>query len=187
MCYYITATLPKETKVEALRQILDKYEMAFQPLNNKSVKKQLRQSEQYFRATKSYCDCDNVLGSLSTNRRQASLMESKKVKNLRKKGWTEEEIEDWVKDKIAKKKIKVGRKLWPELIDTEATKWIEFIQELLHTKNISHIGLLKHWYTGGLESAEIEIKEKKKIDVQNINVELISHIDEDILYEFFSK
>ena len=107
MCYYITATLPAKIKKETFEQIFNNFEMDFRPINNFHIKSQLSRGEQYFRATKAYCDCDTVLGILSTSRRQAALMDSKKVKKLRKKGWTEEEIENWAKDKIAKKKKKV--------------------------------------------------------------------------------
>ena len=185
MCYYITATLPEKVKKESFNQIFHNFEMAFSPVNNKHIKSQLRPGEQYFRATKAYCDCDSVLGTLSTSQRQAALMDSKKVKKLRKKGWTEEEIENWAKDKIAKKKRKVGRKTWPELINKQATHWINFIREIFNTSKTSRLGLLKHWYSGGLESEEILIKETQKVNIQDISVYLLSHLDEDILYEFF--
>ena len=186
MCYYITATLPAKTKKEVFEQIFHKFDMAFDPINNAHIQSQLR-GEQYFRATKAYCDCDTILGALSTTRRQAALMDSKKVKNLRKKGWTEEEIENWAKETIAKKKRKVGRKLWPELIKNLATRWIDFIREMFKTDKISHLGLLKHWYSGGLETEQIEIKETKKINIQDLSVDMLSKLDEDILYEFFNK
>ena len=41
MCYYITAILPKGTKIEALMPVFDTYEMAFDPVNNENVKSQL--------------------------------------------------------------------------------------------------------------------------------------------------
>ncbi|MFX0133068.1 MAG: hypothetical protein ACFFDN_05420 [Candidatus Hodarchaeota archaeon] len=186
MCYYITATLPDKVKNEAFGQVFDKFDMAFDPINNAHIKSQLRE-EQYFRATKAYCDCDTVLGILSTSQRQAALMDSKKVKKLRKKGWTEEEIENWAKDKIAKKKKKVRKNLWPEMINKLATHWIDFIREMFNTGKITRLGLLKHWYSIGLESEEIVIKETKKVNIQDISVDMLTHLDEDILYEFFNK
>ncbi len=186
MCYYITAILPKNTNKGAFEQIFNKFEMAFTPINNPNIKSQLH-GEKYFRATKAYCDCDTVLGILSTSQRQAALMDSKKVKKLRKKGWTEEEIENWAKDKIAKKKKKVRKNLWPEMINKLANRWIDFIREMFNTGKISHLGFLKHWYSGGLESEEIVLKETQKVNIQDISVDLLTHLDEDVLYDFFNK
>ena len=42
MCFYITATLPKNTKLEELRNVFNKYNMAFSPLKNANVSYQLR-------------------------------------------------------------------------------------------------------------------------------------------------
>lgn len=186
MCYHLTSTLPKNTNTESFRQVFSKYEMLFMPLNNSYVKSQLKKGEQYFITTKDHCDCDTILGRLSTTKRHDKIMDSKKVKNLRKKGWSEEEIENWIEEKIKKKKVKVGRKIWPELQEKEAKRWIEFISELLETGNISFVGFLKHWYHGNLESEQINIKEIKRIKKDNINVDLLTHIDEDILYEFYT-
>jgi hypothetical protein len=85
MCFYITATLPKGTQISKLRNILDEYELEFSQIDNSMLISQLRSGELYLRATKSYCDCDTVLGSLNSLQDFQNLSKSKKVKNLRKK------------------------------------------------------------------------------------------------------
>ena len=62
MCFYITTTLPKKTDIISIRTILDRYNMAFTPIENNFLKSQFRPGELYFRATKDYCDCDTSLG-----------------------------------------------------------------------------------------------------------------------------
>ena len=52
MCFYITATMPKGTQLENIREILELYRMEFSEINNRMVKAQLRPGELYFRATK---------------------------------------------------------------------------------------------------------------------------------------
>lgn len=54
-------------------------------LKNANVSYQLRPEELYFRATKDYCDCDTILGSLNRLNEYQTLLNSKKVKALRKK------------------------------------------------------------------------------------------------------
>jgi hypothetical protein len=85
MCFYITATLPENSDIESIRLILDKYKMAFSPINNIKLRSQLRPGELYFRATKDYCDCDTSLGILNREMKYRKLLKSKKVRNLRKK------------------------------------------------------------------------------------------------------
>ena len=80
MCFYITATLPEGTQLENLGKILDKYKMEFSKIHNIKVESQLRPKELYFRATRSYCDCDTILGSLNQQQEYKKLYDSKKVK-----------------------------------------------------------------------------------------------------------
>ena len=96
MCYYITATLPKETNLERLRPLLEDFKMDFTQINNLNIETQLRPKELYFRATKSYCDCGTVLGSQNRSQEYEKLLKSKKVKTLRKKKWSDEQIHNWI-------------------------------------------------------------------------------------------
>lgn len=184
MCYYITATLPKKTQINLLREIFDKYNMSFSPVHNSIVESQLRLDELYFRATKSYCDCDTVLGSLNKLRDFQTLLESKKVKTLRKKKWSEEEINNWVKKKLERKEKKIGRSFIQNETKNETDRWISFIHKLLDNQMVSRIGLLKHWYTRGLENENIKIKNTQKISINGVTPDFLLNLEEDILYEF---
>ncbi|MFX1521195.1 MAG: hypothetical protein ACFFCD_14880 [Promethearchaeota archaeon] len=188
MCYYITATLPKGTKIDALMPVFDNYEMAFSPVNNEHVKSQLRHGELYFRPTQGYCDCDTVLGSLDISQKHEALVDSKKVKKLRKKGWSEEEINNWVTEKMQKERAKKQKKdkYWPEFRNQQATRWINFLRELLDTELISHLGLLIHWYKSGLDSEQIEIKKTQRINIESNSEEILMNLKKDVLYEFFT-
>jgi len=84
MCYYITATLPKGTKLDSLKPILEKFAMDFSLLKNPNITSQLRPDEIYLRATKSYCDCNTTLGSRSITPEYNKILKSQKVRSLRK-------------------------------------------------------------------------------------------------------
>ncbi len=109
MCFYITATLPKGTKIVSLRKILDTYKMEFSKIHNPFIESQLRPNELCFRATKDYCDCDTVLGSLNRLQDFQTLNNSKKVKTLKKKNWSEEDINKWIDQKLKTKSKKTGK------------------------------------------------------------------------------
>ena len=184
MCFYITATLPKKTSLENLSSIINKYKMDFTEIQNKKIKSQLRSEELYLRATRDYCDCDSILGSLNPQQEYQKLYNSKKVKTLKKKKWSEERITSWIEDKIKNKNIEKKTKLTPLEIETKLNRWTKFIQELLNNKDVSRVGILKHWYSGGLEDEEFIIKKTEKIKLSEITEELLLNLNEDTLYEF---
>jgi hypothetical protein len=187
MCFYLTATLPKKTKIEPLRQIFDEHNMSFSPLHNEFIESQLRPEEQYFRATKNYCDCDTILGSLNHDRKFQTLHKSKKVKALRKKKWSEEEINNWINDKLKSEANERGRKFTQNETNNETERWIRLLHKLLDNKIISRIGILKHWYSKGLEDEEISIKKTERIIIDEITSDFLLNLSEDVLYEFFPK
>jgi hypothetical protein len=178
--------LPKGTKIDSILPIFNKYEMAYNQVNNEFVKSQLRSGELYFRPTQGYCDCDTVLGSLDTSQKHEALVDSKKVRKLRKKGWSEEDINNWITEKVNKERNKKQKKdkYWPEFKNQQASRWINFLHQLLDSGLTSRIGLLIHWYKGGLESEQIKIKKKLMIDVNSLNIEILMNLKEDVLYEF---
>jgi len=185
MCFYITATLPKDVDLEQLKDIFNEYNMAFNPIENDNIQSQLRTGELYFRATKDYCDCGTVLGSKSNLQEYKNLLNSQKVRTLKKKKWTDEEIDKWIKEKLQKKGTStIGKKLTPMEIDKETERWLDFLRSLLDNKKASRIGLLKHWYEKGLQTEEITLTRTEKINIDKISPEFLLNLEEDVLYEF---
>jgi len=125
------------------------------------------------------------LGSLNKLKEYQTLLNSKKVKTLRKKKWTEEEIDKWIKEKLKKREVKVGRSINPMERDGKIKRWMDFLHSLLDTKNVNRIGLLKHWYNKRLQNEEIIIKRTERVDVNEISPEFLLNLEEDVLYEFF--
>jgi len=186
MCFYITATLPKDVDLEELKAIFNEYNMAFNPIENDNIQSQLRTGELYFRATKDYCDCGTVLGSLNNLQEYQNLLKSQKVRTLKKKKWTDEEIDKWIKEKLHKEgSSTIGKKLTPMEIDEKIKRWLDFLRSLLDNKKASRIGLLKHWYDKGLQTEEITLTRTEKINIDKITPEFLLNLEEDVLYEFF--
>jgi len=185
MCFYITATLPNKTDLDKIRTTLDQFEMAFIPLNNDSVSSQLTTGDLYLRATKSYCDCGTILGSLNRENEYQTLLNSKKVKTLRKKKWTDKEIDNWIKQKLQNKKQKKGGHLTTFETKEELKRWNLFIQTILTSQSSKYIGILKHWYAGGLTDEKINLKEIQRINLNKVTPEFLLNIEEDVLYKFY--
>ncbi len=186
LCYYITATLPNEVNLEELKSYFDKFDMDFSPINNDNVKSQLKPNELYLRATKNYCDCDTVLGSQNRSQEYKKLLKSKKIRTLKNKKWSEEQIHNWIKNKISSKQHKTALRKTPMEIYQEIDNWMNFLHTLLNMAKIKRIGLLKHWYRAGLISEEIIIKKTESIKSKEITPDLLLNLEEDVLYEFLN-
>ena len=184
MCFYITSTLPKDTKLEGLKEVMDKFSMDFTPINNEFIKSQLRPGEIYIRATKSYCDCCTVLGSQSITPEFNKLLNSQKVRALRKKRWTDEQINLWILEKIKTKKPKGHKTLTPVEKDIELSNWNKFLTNLLNIHKISQVGILKHWYGKGLYNEEVLIKKTERVNVKDLSSKILLNLEENVLYEF---
>jgi len=140
----------------------------------------------YFRATKDYCDCDTVIGSLNTLKDYQTLLKSKKVRTLRKKKWTEEQINQWIKEKIENKRENLVRESIPKEKEIEIERWIEFLHKLLDNKLVKRVGILKHWYNKRLSNEEISIKNTYRTSIEDLTPNLLLKLEEDNLYEFIA-
>ena len=149
----------------------------------KSIQKQLRPDELYLRTTNAYCDCDTILGALNSSETYKKLLNSQKVKNLKKKKWTTEQIDDWIHKKLEVKNPKFKR-LTKNEKENKIKRWIDFIQEILASDKVKRIGILKHWYVSSLSFEEFNIKETKRIQRERFDKDLLLNVEEDILYEF---
>lgn len=184
MCYYITATLPKDTKLDSLKPLLEKFDMEFSLLKNTNITSQMRPDEIYLRATKSYCDCNTTLGSLSITPEYSKMLKSQKVRGLRKKRWTNEQIHLWIIEKIKNKKPKGHDNLLPVEKDIEINNWMNFITKVLGINKLTRIGILKHWYSKGLSNEDFLIKNTKRISVKELDANILLNLEDDVLYEF---
>jgi hypothetical protein len=179
MCYYITATLPAEINVEQLRVLIDKHTLGFVPLQSKFVSDQLPKGSQYYRATKSYCDCADSFGHAyhyRTPSRQIDFQQH--TAKLRKKGWSEEKIRRSLQDKSrALEKSHSGN-------SQNADSWLSFLHQILSTELISQIGLMTHFYEGEPETEHLSIKEIKSLKLSDTHAETMLNLEDDVLYVF---
>ena len=185
MCYYITLSLPNDKELEKLREILYDYNMTFSQINNKSFQSYLKEEQLIFRPTKEYCDCDTALGAFNRQNEYEKLLQSKKVRKLKKKKWTQEQIDNWIWDKINIRPPHVKKSITPMERENEITKWFNFFHEIIDLKDVSQIGILKHWYTSTLENEEITLKRKQKVNLKGVDKDFLLNLEEDVLYEFF--
>jgi hypothetical protein len=185
MCYYITLKLPNDKELEKVREILYDYNMIFSQINNKSIQSYLNAGQLNFRPTKDYCDCDTAIGAFNRQNEYEKLLQSKKVRNLRKKKWTQKQIDKWIWEKLNKTTPHVKKSVTPMEREKEIKKWNNFLHEIINLESISQIGILKHWYNSNLENEELILKRKENVNLNGVDKEFLMYLEEDVLYEFF--
>ncbi|MHA1144039.1 MAG: hypothetical protein ACTSRW_04820 [Candidatus Helarchaeota archaeon] len=187
MCYYITMTLPSNARIKELRPVIEKYDKAFIPLKNPKIQSQLPTGELYFIASKGHCDCGTAIGAIDLVKMRETLLRSQKYRSILRRKWSKREVEKWLVEKM-KKMIKEleNHSSFPEY-KKEVESWMEFIRELLASGNTARVGLIKHWYHDSLETEKIILKRKIRLNVNLVKSDVLLHVGEDILYEFYKQ
>jgi len=167
MCILITTTLPMNLDRTTLVELIDRYDLYFQPIQNEYINKQFENGDIYLKATKWGCDCKTGLGSYKVFSKRPSLEQFKSMEKEERKQF--QELINQRNDELK----------------SDAEKWLKFIGELFEIKNVTKFGLLIHFYRTGIEE-EFIIKRTEKKNIQDISVEFLMKMEEDILYQFAS-
>jgi hypothetical protein len=192
MCEYITATLPAEADRGALTPVVKRHHLAFTPIPNETVIAQLDLGETYHRVTRSTCDCGTGLGSLAAAadaQAESDRALPRKVRELQSKGWSKTKIDRWLaqhdETRLKRERTAAHHEQWArEQYTAGAEHWLTILREVLESGKTPSVGLLIHWYSGGLESERIEIQKRCQIRISDADLELMLHMQHDILYEF---
>ena len=184
MCYYITATLPNDDALEEVKKALIENDMKFTPITNKSIQSYLKEDQIYFRPTTTYCDCDTALGAFNRQEEYDELLQSEKVRNLRKKKWSQEQIDNWINAKLSKSKPRLKKSISPMERENEIKKWFSLLLESTSLEKVLQIGILKHWYKSSLENEEIILKRIQNVNINEIETYFLLNLEKDVLYEF---
>jgi hypothetical protein len=182
VCYFITTTLPAGSNIEAAASIARQYGRIWEPLNNPFIIPQLEPGEEHFTTTSSHCDCGTQIGlrtrpAAGRNERAAE----RKISRLRHKGWSNAKIERWLSEKRATEKKRKKRASEVSGV-TLIGAWEDLLRTLIAQLQISYVGLLLHWYSGGLQSERINILRRVSVPVSNLNPTFLLEIEEDVLY-----
>ncbi len=185
MCYYITGTIAPGDKAVEVRRIAEEYHIHWDPIENLSIKKQLRTGETYYCTTWGMCDCGTTLGS---GRIDASRPRShdRKLSQLRKQGWSEAKIQRWIADRETVANRKENAKAKQAAIPGhDAERWTDFCGAVLTRNAAKTIGLLLHWYKRSIESERLSNLKCQTLTLDQLTPEFLAKIDEDVLYRFY--
>ena len=157
MCYFITATLPKDADLSKSAEVFNAYHLNFKEIENESVRKHLENGDFYIFTTNGICDCGTVLASQGAGKYQPSELNDEKIK--RDEAQTHEHSMMSVED------------------------WINFIHDILGSKATKRIGILVHEYKESLDS-KIKILGKITVPLEKLTIKFLVEMSEDVIYDF---
>lgn len=180
MCHYITAVLPATADHVALDALARVHGRRFVPLSNASIEARLEPGERYFSTTPGYCDCGTPLGALARDRDSATDW-SAHERRLLARGWTRAKVAR----AMAQKQERARAALEARAASNAAASlpWVGFIRAVLSSGRTSHLGLLLHWYSGGLDE-RIELSGRETMAASELTEEALGRLDEDVLHVF---
>jgi hypothetical protein len=172
--------------VRAVRRIAEAFALRWEPIHNPSVAKALHPGETYFYTTRGMCDCGTDLGSAL--RRNATLHApdpEQEAKKLRKKGWGAAKIARRNKDRQADfERKKAEAEARGDVPPHHAQIWCDFIQAVFDARAAGSIGILLHFYSGGIDSERIPVGGRRTLQVSALTSQYLLELTEDVLHEF---
>lgn len=179
MCHFITAVLSPGADVEAAFQIAKAHGRRWDPIDNASINTALRAGESYY-YTSHGCDCGCGFGVLARSSSHPPDYESK-LEDFRKKGWSSAKIERWLNEK---RKSEAWRTDFLASPPDDVILWHKFVHEVIDAGAARYVGLLVHWYSGGLETETIPIQTRRWTTIADLNCEHLLRAEEDVLHLF---
>jgi hypothetical protein len=185
MCLYITATLPRDAKLDCVAPIFETFKLSFETVSNPYVLKQLPPGEVYISTTTSHCDCGSALGSLGRSDRDEPESYEHGLKKLRRKGWSEAKIRRWLEQKAQTREKHAREDEARAGSNTPvAQSWVDFISAVLNSKCTDRVGILLHFYHMDVEGERIKIAGNERVKREGLTPRLLMEMEYDVLYEF---
>lgn len=179
MCRFVTAVLPAAAPHEALDASARTHGRRFLRLSSPSVTRQLAPAEAYFLTTLGHCDCDEPLGAL---RRKRDDDGKDMARKLARKGWNENKIARAVAQKREQAMAADG--VQRRRADDDLTRWLGFVDAILVSAQVDELGLLLHFYGGGVEEEEVTVRERRRVGRDEDRAALLHGMEHDVLYLF---
>lgn len=171
MCRFLTTAFALRSGESPTDLTRDRPPLDLWAVSNPTVQRHVFTTESYFRATRRHCDCDSAVGSrLKALERKERL--KRDAEKRRGKGWSEQKIERWLRDKRAA----VDR---PEEERGELASLKAFLRHVASTRS-SGVAILLHMYSGALD--EPFDFESEQVDVEAVTDDWLGRLREDVLY-----
>lgn len=178
MCRFVTAVLPAAAPHEALDALARTHGRRFLRLSSPSMTRQLAADEAYFVTTLGHCDCDEPLGALRGTRDDGEDM----ARKLARKGWSKNKSARAMAQKREQAVAADG--VQRQRADDDLVRWLAFVDAVLASAQVGELGLLLHFYSGGVEDEEVTVRERRRVSRADDRAAVLHGMEEDVLYLF---
>lgn len=140
--------------------------------------RQLLPDEAYFLTTLGHCDCDEPLGA----RRPMGEDSREMARKLARKGWSDGKIARAIAQKREQAEAADG--VQRRRADEGLIRWLAFVDAVLATAQVGELGLLLHFYGGGVEDEAVTVRERRRVGRSEDRAALLHGMEQDVLYLF---
>ncbi len=170
MCQFNLAIVDLETDDLKLKEIFEQNGLHYMPIRIKDLEKHIGFDYKVIFTTKGHCDCGSGIGYDSKDNSTRREIE-KEIKKLKLKKWSDNKINQYLKNKEKSEKQKQAN----ELLQTteEIDRWINTINDCFATTKIKRFGVLTHFYSGVIE---VEIFDSVKLENINTDINISSKL-----------
>ena len=137
MCRFINIIVPANIDTETIASLLSKHALGCRFVENNFLIRQIEKHGILINTTVNHCDCGSVIASDVHNAKGDEL--AKDLERLRKKGWSETKIHNWVANKTKANEKEKER-------EAERDHWMRFLHEAIMENNTRWVGLFIHDY-----------------------------------------
>lgn len=190
MCHFITVAVPVESNEGRLRKTLRVHGKTFAPFGALAGARALFPADVHCGlTTREHCDCGTVMGSALRREAEPALtrqrsVSASKLRKFKRRGWSAVRIGKWLQEDRSAAEICSAREA--NSAAAEAEQWAQILRALVGASADGRAWLLLHWYSGNIETEHIGLKNVKRVGVPLVNIDLVEHIEEDVLYEFYA-
>lgn len=181
MCYFLTTYLRSDSKLNSVREIADHFQIDWEPIDNASIREQIDRSITQYVTTKGICQCYLAPTGQWDRTLDKELDLEKDIKKHHQKGWSNNKIQRWVKEKEKTRESKLDSMKTSGL---DGNNWLIFIREVIGTGSAYSIGMLFHFYSGDLDAESINLKVQTTHKIDKIDGWFLQNLKVDHFYWF---
>lgn len=188
MCTFITAILPADADRDVVESRLHGHRRQLRPYLNEALQKQLLPGERFALSTWAHCDCGTPLGNADIGPRRRTPVEADAIQagRMRRKGWSEAKISRALTQRgDASERDVLAQKAHAASGESQGTlnaeAWLDCLRDVLESGATPWIGLLHHFYSGGLDQ-EFVLQARENWCLAALDADALARMREDKLH-----
>ena len=179
MCVFHSFMIPLPYEKNSVKQLFHSQGFNWHKIDVPSILEKIGEDVDIIYTAKE-CDCGSYIGSKMTNPELAEMFPEKEINKKRRKGWSEQKIENWKSNR--RKKLNELNHQTVEMMEESLRKYESIFRSLKESSLIDWIGFLIYEYSSQISGEEVKIKGQNEIMIKEIDREYLLNMEQDIIY-----